>query len=110
MTADVHIAGVAVPLTESCRFSESEIEIAYQLWDAALPIAPQPGASIEIVLHSGVIDQVFTGVIDRVLSTIRVSEHGAPRLNRTRTILSLSSPIRFSAVGVAPYRAESDRA
>jgi hypothetical protein len=74
MTANLEIDGVTVPLTESCKFSDSEIEIVYQLWNDSLPVNPSPGATIGIVLHSGVIYQTFTGVIQRAASTTRVPE------------------------------------
>jgi len=101
MTAEVKIGAVTVPKTESCRFSDSEIEIRYQVWDDCLPINPPPGATIDIVLHSGFIDQTFTGVIKRTLSTVLVHESRLPQLTRATTAVALSTPIRFSAVGIA---------
>jgi hypothetical protein len=107
VTAEIKIDGVGIPRAESCRFGDSEIEIRYQLWDGRLPIKPLSGSILDIVLRSGVIAQTFTGVIERVLSTSLLPEPQIP-MQRATTTLSLSTPIRFCAVGVASYRTEHD--
>ncbi len=90
MIAEVIIGGVRVPNVESCRLTDSEIEIQYQLWDGASPLSPSPGATIDIVIHSDSIDQTYSGVIERMVSTYIEREPGLPRLSRATMILALS--------------------